>query len=64
MQLLLLGALVYLTLLGTTPLRTVEVKTECLYNFTRNIQYFRLSLIYMVSDIDKTGKRALKLASQ
>ena len=56
--------LVYLTLFGTTPLKTVEVKTEYLDYFTRNILSFGLSSICVVSDIDKTGKRYLKLASQ
>ena len=59
-----MGAVVSLTLLETAPLKTVEVQTEYLDYFTRNIQSFGSSLICVVSDIDKTGKRALKLARQ
>ena len=59
-----MGAVVYLTLLEKVPLKTVEVKTEYLDYFTRNIQSFGSSLIYVVSNIEKTGKRALKIASQ
>ena len=55
---------VYLTLLETAPLKTVEVQTEYPDYFTRNNQSFGLSLICVVSDIDKTGKIALKLARQ
>ena len=40
----------------------VEMKTEYLYYFTRNIQSFGSSLIFVVSDIDDTGKRDLNLA--
>ena len=58
------GALVYLTLLETKSLKIVEVETEYLDYFTRNIQSFGLSLICVVRDIDETGKRSLKLASQ
>ena len=59
-----LGALEYLILLETTPLKTVEVQTECLDYFTKNIQSIGSSLIYVVSNIDDTGKRILRLASQ
>ena len=59
-----LGAVFYLTLLETAPLKAVEVKTEYLDYCTRNIKYFGLSLIYVVRDIDDTGKRAFNLASQ
>ena len=59
-----LGAVFYLTLLETAILKTVEVKTEYLDYCMRNIQSFVLSSIYVVSDIDKTGKRALKLSIQ
>ena len=45
---------VYLTLLETASLKTVEVQTEYLDYFTRNIQPFCLSLICVVLDIDKT----------
>ena len=64
MHLYLLGALVYLTLLETTPLKTVQVQTEYLDYFTGNIQPFGSSLVFLVIDIDETGKRSLKLASQ
>ena len=56
----LLGTVVYLTLLETEPLKIVEVQTECLDYFTRNIQSFGSSSIYVVSDIDETGKRAFR----
>ena len=56
--------LVYLTLVDTTSLKTVEVKTEYLDYFTMSIKSFGSSLICVVSDIDETGKRALKIASQ
>ena len=56
--------LVNLTLLETTPLKTVEVQTEYIDNFMRNIQSFGSSSICVVSGIYKTGKRALKLDSQ
>ena len=59
-----LGVLVYPTLLETTQLKTVEVQTEYIDNFMRNIQSFGSSYICVVSEIDKTGKRALKLDSQ
>ena len=48
-----MGALVYLTLLGTTLLKTFEVQTEYLDYFTRNIKSFGSSLICVVSDIEK-----------
>ena len=51
-------------LVGDGIVETVEVQTEYLYYFTRNIQSFGSSLISVVSDIDDTGKRALKLVSQ
>ena len=57
-------AVFYLTLLETAPLKTVEVQTEYLDYCTRNIKSFGSSLIYVVSDIDKTSKRALNLARQ
>ena len=57
-----MGAVVYLTLLETAPLKTVELQTEYLDYSTMNIQSFGFSLICVVSDIDKTGKRALKLS--
>ena len=44
-------------------LKTVEVQTEYLDYVTRNIQSFGSILICMFSDIDKTGKRPLKLVS-
>ena len=59
-----MGALFYLTLLETTPLKIVEVKTEYLVYFTSNIQSFGSSLIYVVSNIEETGKRELKLDSK
>ena len=59
-----MGAFVYLTLLETAPLKTVEVQNEYLDYFTRDIQSFGSSLIYAVSNIDKTGMRTLKLAKQ
>ena len=51
-------------LVGDGTVETVEVQTEYLDYFTRNIQSFGLSLICLVSDIDETGKRDLKLAGQ
>ena len=44
-------------------MKTVELKAEYLDYFTRNIQSFGASLICVVSDIDRTRKIALKLAS-
>ena len=58
------GAVVFLTFLETAQLKKVEVQTEYLDNFTRNIKSFGSSSICVVSDIDDTGKRALKLARQ
>ena len=45
-------------------MKTVEVQTEYLDYFMMDIQSFGLSLICVVSDIDETGTRALKLARQ
>ena len=59
-----MGAVVYLTLLDTAPLKTVEVQTEYLDYFIRDIQSFGSSLICVVSDIDETGKKDLKLSRQ
>ena len=59
-----LGEVFYLTLLETAPLKTVEVQTEYLDYFTRGIQSCGSSWICVVSNIDETRKRALKLASQ
>ena len=59
-----MGALVYLTLLDMTTLKTAEVQTEYLDYFTRNIQSFGSSFICVVSDMDETGKRALKIYSK
>ena len=59
-----MGEVVYLNLLDTATLKTVEVQTEYLYYFKRNIQSFGSSLICVISDIDETGKRALKLATK
>ena len=64
MHLLLLGAVVYLTLLETALLKTVEVQNEYLDYFLSNIQSFSSSLIYVVIDIDETRKRDFKLARQ
>ena len=49
-----LGVVVYLTLLEMAPLKTVEVQTEYLYYFTRDVKSFGSSLICAVIDIDKT----------
>ena len=43
LHLLFLGALFYLTLMETKQLKTVDVQTEYLDYFTRNIQYIGLS---------------------
>ena len=51
-----MGAVVYLTLLELTTFTTVEVPTEYLYYFSRNIKSFGLSLICVLSDIDQTKK--------
>ena len=56
-----MGAVVYLTLLEKEPLKIVEVQTEYLDYFLWNIQSFGLSLICVVSDIDKTRKRYFKV---
>ena len=58
-----LGAVVYLTLLDMAPLKTAEVQTEYLDYLTKNKQSFGSSLICVVINIDKTGKRALNTAS-
>ena len=50
-------------LLETAPLETVEVQTEYLDYFSRNIQSIGSSLIYVVSGIDKIWKRSFKLDS-
>ena len=42
MHLFLLGVVVYLTLLEMAPLKTVQVKTEYLDYFRRNIHSFGL----------------------
>ena len=57
-----MGVVVYLTLLETTPLKQVEVQTEYIDYYTRNIKSFGSSLICVVSDKNKTRKRAFKLA--
>ena len=59
-----LGAVVYIILLVTALFRTVEVQTEYLDYCTMNIKSFGLSLICVVSNIDKTRKRDFKLARQ
>ena len=64
MHLLILGVVVYLTLFETAPFKTVEVQTEYLDYFTSNVQFFGSSSICVFSNIDKTGKKALKLARQ
>ena len=51
-------------LVGDGTVETVEVQTEYIDYFTRNIQFFGLSLICAVSDKNETGKIYLKLASQ
>ena len=57
-----MGAVVYLTFLETSPLKTVEVQAEYLDYFTRNIQSFGLSSIYVVSEKNDIRKRYFKLA--
>ena len=57
-----LGAVVYLTLLETAQLKTVEMKTEYLDYFTKNIQSVGLILICVVSNIYEKGKIYSKLA--
>ena len=59
-----MGTVVYLTLLEMAPLKKVEVQTEYLDFLTSNIQPFGSSPICVVSNIDETGKRDLKLARQ
>ena len=51
-------------LVGNYTIEKVEVKTEYLDYFMRNIQSFGSSSICGISDIDETRKRSLKLASQ
>ena len=51
-------------LVGDALLKTVELQTEYLDYFTRNIQSFGPSLICVVSDIDETWKRALNITRQ
>ena len=51
-------------LVGDGTIEKVEVQTEYLDYFTRNIQSFGSSLICVVCDIDKIGDRSLKLYSQ
>ena len=46
------------------PLKTVEVQTEYLDYFTRNIQSFGSISICVVSDIEETGEISVKLAIQ
>ena len=58
------GVILDLTLLYTATLKAVEVQTEYLAYFTRDIQSFGLSLICVVSNIDETGKIALMLDRQ
>ena len=64
LHLLLLVMVVYLSLLQTALLKTVEVQTEYLGYFTKNIQSFGSSSIYVVSDIDETAKIYMKLSRQ
>ena len=59
-----MGAVVYLTLLETAPLKTVEMQTEYLDYFMGNIQSLGSNSICVVSNVDETGKRALKLTRQ
>ena len=59
-----LGALVYLTLLGIDTVENSCGLQLIPIPFTRNIQYFGLSSIYVIFDINKTSKGALKLANQ
>ena len=58
------GVIVYLTLLETALLKTVEVQIYYVDYYTRNIKSFGSSSICVVSDINETVKRALKLARQ
>ena len=64
LHLWLLGALVYLTLFGIYIIENIWGVNCIPREFTRNIQSFCLSSICVVCDIDKTGKRALKLSIQ
>ena len=50
LNLWLLGSVVYLTLLDTATLKKIEVQTEYLDYFTKNIQSFGSSLISVVSN--------------
>ena len=63
MHLFLLVSVVYLNLLDTAALKTVDIQTDYLDYGTRNIQSFGFSLIFVVSEIDETGKIALKLST-
>ena len=58
----LLGAVVYLTLLETALLKSVEVQTEYLYHFSKNIQSSGSSLMWAVQYRNETRKRDFKLA--
>ena len=49
-------------LVGDGTIENVEVQTEYLDYFKRNIQSFGSSLICVVCDIYNTDKRALKLS--
>ena len=51
-------------LVGYGTVEKVEVQTEYLDYFSRNIQSFGSSLICVVSDIDETRERDFKLARQ
>ena len=51
-------------LVGDGTVEKFEVQTEYLEYFMRNIQTFGPSFICVVSDIEETGKRALKISSQ
>ena len=53
-----------LNVVGNDTVEKVQVQTECLDYFTRNIKSFGSSLVCVVSDIDKTDKRAFNLSSQ
>ena len=64
LHLWLLGALVYLTLFGIDTVEISWCVNWITRHFTRNIQSFGSSLIYVVCNIDETGKRNLKLASK
>ena len=47
-------------LLETKPLKIVDVQTDYLDYYTRNIQYFDSSLICVISNIDKTTNKYFK----